>query len=479
MYNFNKIIKVIALLCMALTLNSCELLGPRRSQKIPLSPVLKDRPGTSLEESVVFKELENKKPEANALNSKVEMYPAGDRFNPKPESYRRSDGGIGVKGGGKKGGPGTYSLNFDDADLSEVAKVILSDILGQNYVLSPKVMGKVTLNTTEPLTKEELLPTLEMVLRMNNAALVKDGKIYHIEPVSEALYGSAVSGGGNTGYQSRVIPIRNVAAKEIADILKPLVHEKTILNVDSTRNSLMVQGTVDELARVMDIVSTFDIDILKGRSFALFPLKNVEPDKVIDELEAVFSVSSGKDADEFFQFMPIERMNAVLAITHQAAYLRDIENWIYRLDRANTETAGGVNVYRVQNMDAEELADTLNDIFTGGGGSRDKSAKVAAGRNPAKPAINLRITLPTKMPSLAERRDPPRPRKRARPNVAPNPEAAAAVPIMILRSLPTSPIIRWLSRQRRRNTPKSCRSSSSWISCRCRYCWKAPLPRSL
>ncbi len=373
MNNFSNSIKVACILTLALTLPSCELLPPKRSAKIPLTPVLKDRAeGTGADGSASLRDLQNKTPISDALQSKIEMYPARDRFTPKAESHRRSS---------TPGGPGTYSLNFDDADLGEVAKVILSDILGENYVLSPKVTGKVTLNTKEPLSKAELLPTLEMVLSMNNAALVKDGKIYHIEPKSEALYSATVAG-GSTGYQSRVIPIRNVAAQEVADILKPMVHEKTILTVDSTRNTIVAQGTSDELVRVMDMVSTFDIDLLRGRSFALFPLKHVEPDQVIDELEAVFNTSTGKEDSEFFRFLPIERMNAVLAITHQAAYLKDVENWIYRLDRANTESGGGVNVYRVQNMDAEELASTLNEIFTGAG-PRDKSAKVAAGKKSA------------------------------------------------------------------------------------------------
>lgn len=373
MNNSSKLIKPICLIALTLTLSSCELLPPKRGAKIPLTPVLKEQPDSSLENSVAFQELQNKTPGNEALKSKIEMYPARDRFSPRTETHRRT----------KTGGPGTYSLNFDDADLGEVAKVILSDILGQNYVLSPKVTGKVTLNTTEPLTKEELLPTLEMVLGMNNAALVKDGKIYHIEPKTEALFTSTIAG-SSTGFQTRVVPIRYVAAQEIADILKPLVHDKTILNVDSTRNTLTLSGTADELARVMDMVDTFDIDMLKGRSFALFPLNHVEPDQVIDELETVFNSSSGKDANEFFSFLPIERMNAVLAITQQASYLKDVENWIYRLDRANIESGGGINVYRVQHQNAEDLTDTLNEIFTGGGGGRDKSAKVAAGRKSAE-----------------------------------------------------------------------------------------------
>ncbi len=368
MNNFSNLIKPVCLVLLGLTLSSCELLGPKRAAKIPLTPVLKEQATDNLGDGVAFQELQNKTPVNDALKSKIEMYPSRDRFAPRTESHRRS----------KTGGPGTYSLNFDDADLGEVAKVILSDILGQNYIISPKVTGKVTLNTTEPLSKTELLPTLEMVLSMNNAALVKDGKIYHIEPKSDALYSSTIAG-DSTGFQSRVIPIRNVAAQEIADILKPLVHEKTILTIDNTRNTIVVQGTSDELARVMDMVSTFDIDVLRGRSFALFPLNNVAPEQVIEELETVFNTSSGKEDSEFFRFLPIERMNAVLAITHQASYLRDIENWIYRLDRANTEAGGGVNVYKVQHMDAEELASTLNEIFTGAS-PRDKSAKVAAGK---------------------------------------------------------------------------------------------------
>jgi hypothetical protein len=72
-------------------------------------------------------------------------------------------------------------------------------------------------------------------------------------------------------------------------------------------------------------------------------------------------------------------LNAIMAITHQARYLKDIETWILRLDRANAASGGGVNVYKVQHVDAMELAETLNDIFAGGQ-KKDKSAKTAPGK---------------------------------------------------------------------------------------------------
>ncbi|CAG1021625.1 partial Secretin XpsD, partial [Methylococcales bacterium] len=287
----------------------------------------------------------------------------------------------------KSAGKGEYSLNFDDADVGEVAKVILSDILGKNYTISPQVSGKVTLQTTDLLNKDDLIPTLEMLLSLNNAALVVEGGMYLIKPSNEAMYSSSFKSLGSTrmpsGYQTRVIPVRNVAASEIAEILKPLLPENALLHVDPNRNILLVAGSGTELNRVQDVINTFDVDVLKGRSFALFTPAHVDAAKIIDELEQIFSrVSAGDKADEnsFFRFIEIERLNAVLAITHNAKYLQDIESWVYRLDRTNSEAGGGVNVYRAQHVNALDLAETLGQIFGNASQSRSKSASIASGR---------------------------------------------------------------------------------------------------
>ncbi|MEY3761366.1 MAG: type secretion system protein GspD, partial [Pseudomonadota bacterium] len=359
MNNFKKLTTNTCVLVMGLSLVGCEMLPFKQAAKLPLNPVKKE------EMNAVFKQLENKPP---VVEIPTELYPGTDRFVSGATQQNRN---------ASPAGTGSYSLNFDEADLGEVAKVILGDILAQNYVLSPKVAGKVTLQTTDPLTKEELLPTLEMVLRMNNAALIKNGKIYHIEPTADALFLSDMSA-SRSGYQTRVIPVKNVGVQDIIDIIKPLVHEKTILTVDAKRNILVASGTADEIARVLDMIGTFDIDVLKGRSFGLFPLTHVDPKTVIEELQTVFYQKAKGEKSEFFQFIPIQRLNAVLAVTHQAHYLEDIEDWIFRLDKANTASGGGVNVYKVQHADAKKLAATLNQIFTGSK-SKDTSASIAPG----------------------------------------------------------------------------------------------------
>lgn len=385
---FNKLLTTSSAVAVAITLSSCARLGPQQATKLPLPPVNTEAKRDDTE--VVFKDLQNK-PLNTDKKEKSELVVGTDRFMPSEVNSHKKEFSTST---------GSYNLNFDEADLGEMAKVVLGDILGQNYVLSPKVVGKVTLQTTKPLSKEELLPTLEMVLQMNNAALVKDGNIYHIEPSADALFSSDVvtSGSQKAGYQTKIIPVKNVPVHNIADILKPLVHEKTILHVDGARNILIASGTPDEMARVLDMISTFDIDILKGRSFGVFPLAHVEPEIIITELEEVFNHKEGKTptagggeggaptasgtGGDFFRFIPIERMNAVLAITHQARYLHDIQSWIDRLDKTNTASGSGVNVYKVQHSDAEDLAGTLNEIFNGTP-KQDKAAKLAPGQNSA------------------------------------------------------------------------------------------------
>lgn len=364
-------------MAIAMTLAGCELIGPQFHKKLTVPERSKIGEVAPVAEVV---------DDSRMKTAKSEFFPSEDTSSIADKMTSHEMG----KGAGK----GEYSLNFDDADLGEVAKVILSDILGRNYTLSPQVTGKVTLQTTKPLTKEELIPTLEMLLSVNNAALVTQGDMYLIKPSNEAVYNSVVRTYGNSklpnGYQTRIIPIRNVSAAEVAEILKPLMPEKSQMQVEPNRNLLVVSGSASDLNRILDIISIFDVDVLKGRSFAMFTLAHVDASNIVKELEEIFShrEGSGKAGGGFFRFLEIDRLNAVLVVTQNEKYLHDVESWVLRLDKINTEAGGGVNVYRAQHISALDLANTLNGIFGGGtsGGSR---ASIASGRRAASSSNRL------------------------------------------------------------------------------------------
>lgn len=391
------------IVAMSLSVSGCELIGPKLHEKLPLEPVA--RIDLTEKTEIIYEELSNGGASNNdAQDTKAKLYPGSGQFI---VPVRGTNSAI-------ASGKGEYSLNFDETDLGEVVKVILGDILKGNYVLSPKVTGKVTLQTSRPLNRSELLPMLEMLLDINNAAMLYQQGAYQIKPKAEAIGGSAFStyskyrNKKTAGHQIKVIPVKNVAVTELSEIIKPLLRQKSILHVDSDRNMLLIAGTATELARAMEMVEVFDVDVMKGRSFGLFPIQNVDAAKIIEELEHVFNNKSTKQQG-FFQFMAIERMNSILAITHQAKYLKDIERWVLRLDKANTSVGGGAIVYKVQHVNALELASTLNDIFSQSGKSTSP-ASVASGRKVVevtnkkkkevkKPKSNIKVN---SSPSIAD-----------------------------------------------------------------------------
>jgi general secretion pathway protein D len=95
--------------------------------------------------------------------------------------------------------PGEFTVNFENADIREVVQSILGNTLGQNYVIDPNVAGTVSVSSARKLTRDELLPVLEVILQMNGAALVRDGANYRVTLEASAVAGTADVGEAGPG----------------------------------------------------------------------------------------------------------------------------------------------------------------------------------------------------------------------------------------------------------------------------------------
>ena len=115
------------------------------------------------------------------------------------------------------------SLNFEGADLREVVRNILSDILGESYTIDPQVGGTVTIRTTTGIPREALPATLEMLLRSNGAAMIKEAGIWKVVPAATVLKGNVTPQLGNStralppGYSVQLVPLRYMSARQMAD----------------------------------------------------------------------------------------------------------------------------------------------------------------------------------------------------------------------------------------------------------------------
>ena len=150
-------------------------------------------------------------------------------------------------------------------------------------------------------------------------------------------------------------------------MLAPVALTENILRVDEVRNVLVLSGTEDELEALQDVIDIFDVDWLSGMSFGLFRLRFVDPQTIIETLERIFFQSGGDSGPGLVQFVPIERVNAVLVISQRIEFVERAQDWIERLDQSVGGTQRRAFVYRVQNSRAESLAAALQAVFVDDG----------------------------------------------------------------------------------------------------------------
>ncbi len=278
---------------------------------------------------------------------------------------------------------GKASLNFADMPIADVVKMILGDLLGENYIIAAGVSGTVTFSTARPVTPEQALSILEMLLSWNNLALIYVDGQYSVVPSANAVRGNLTPRVGPAdlarGYEIRAIPLEFISATEMEKLLQPYAREGSIVKADNSRGLIIMAGSRRELENYMTTIDVFDVDWIKGMSIGLITLEQSEAKTLAPELDQIFGEESGSPLAGMFRFIPIERLNAILVITPQRRYLDEAERWISRLDQGSNQPGARLYVYDVKNVKATDLADRLNDIFGSSGGSSSSNSSSASG----------------------------------------------------------------------------------------------------
>lgn len=266
---------------------------------------------------------------------------------------------------------GDIELNFVNADLREVLRTVFVEILNADYLIDPAVQGTITLQTNRAVSRAALLSTLQTILRSMGVAVVESDGTYRIVPsalaprVSGAPEVKLPSSRGARGFGIQIVPLKFVSASEMREILQPVAPQNGILQVDRDRNLIVLAGTRQEIGAMLDTIGIFDVDWLAGMSFAMYPLRSVEPETLTIELQEILRVNDGPLA-ELIRLVPMERLNSILAISSQPQYLMQIRTWIERLDRQGPSDDVRLYVYYVQNGLASDLAEVLTRSLSKG-----------------------------------------------------------------------------------------------------------------
>src|SRR5262249_34295979 len=261
---------------------------------------------------------------------------------------------------------GDVTLNFVDTDIREIVRAVLGTTLKLNYTIDPSVQGAATLVIERPLARSQLLPALETVLNQNGATMTQRDGIYRILPVAAAASVAPMTKGDAFGFGTEVVQLRYVSAKDLAKMLEPYVADGGKIAVGSGRNALAVSGDPQVRQLLTSMIRAFDIDVLAGQSYALFPAGDGNAAKLAGELEKVFRSEGEGPLADVVRVVPMQRVNAVLVVSAQPRYIEEARRFLGLERRAQDATARSWHVYYVQNGQSADLENLLQRAFTPG-----------------------------------------------------------------------------------------------------------------
>jgi len=202
---------------------------------------------------------------------------------------------------------GQFALNFDDADVYAIIQTVFGEILKVNYVVDPRVKGRVTFRAVAPVPAEHVLPLMEVILRLNGIGIVEDNSLYRIVPISDiAKEPSPVSYGRDpakieaTGKALlQVVPIIYVQSSDVLKLITPFASSNAVLIDVPKGNQIIIVDTDANVKRLLKLVDVFDNEKLKQRKPQVFvyQVQNSKAKDIAVLLQQIFTGAKGGTTD--------------------------------------------------------------------------------------------------------------------------------------------------------------------------------------
>jgi len=279
-----------------------------------------------------------------------------------------------VPGQAMAGPSGKIAMNFHDVEISTVVRFI-SETTGKNFIYDDKLKGKITIIAPKKLSSKEAFDLFVSVMELKGFAIVDIGSAYRVSPASmvkqapiKVSKGKARPKRVNELYMARLIPLEYLSPRELMPVLTPMVSRQGYISVFGSSNSILVLDTARNVDKVLKVVGYLDVKSTANPS-ELVILKYAMAKDMVDMLRkyegggATGAVPGRPMGQTTAKNTPIEakRLNGLIIFGNKAERKRQKE-LIALLDVKPSEAASRINVYYLENADAEELAKTLERV---------------------------------------------------------------------------------------------------------------------
>jgi len=259
---------------------------------------------------------------------------------------------------------GEVAVNWENITLKDCIETLCRD-LQMEFIISPSVNVaqevSVRAGDITAWQRDHKLQLFDAILETAGVQRVQRGRVWvfspsKLRPVVAANTETQLNGG------TPIIGVLNVhfiSAANAADTLNQIDGKPIRVFPQPASNVLLVAGTNDYLAQTEALLKLIDVP---PALLTNFMIQHADASDLATELSALFSNRAGGDGSAI-QFIPISRLNMIVAHNAPQSMHEEIQNWISILDSAEGANERVTKVYHIQVIDAETIAATLNSLY--------------------------------------------------------------------------------------------------------------------
>lgn len=155
---------------------------------------------------------------------------------------------------------GNVTLNLKEADISALIATV-SEVTGKNFIVDPRVKGKVTVISSRPMSTEGVYETFLAVLQVQGFAVIPAGEALKIVPETNARQDGGMLGPGARAADevvTHVYALENISAAQLVPILRPLVPQWGHLAAYAPANMLIIADRAANVRRLDSLIRRMD-----------------------------------------------------------------------------------------------------------------------------------------------------------------------------------------------------------------------------